>query len=363
MLFVLSDEIAPVCLEAGGANIEGIQNLLLAVRRGDHALSASRTVLQNLSANAALGERERATASYLLNRRMELHQLERLVSRKVIIHSREGFPSLRKIGDTWELAASELAEKFTGKIAILAENMIDAELYALAAEHYRISQHIKGIAISSVQRGGGGSQLDVELKSNLRTGQTTIAVSDGDKKYPSQAPGDVAKRCVALVNSAIGVGWHAGIDCYAAECLIPVDVYANACAHDDRHSEVDRINKLDALGQKPSDYFSWKSGISLSHIFNFVDEQMRSYWLDVSAKLSKTRPAMTPCLEAAECSTDPCDCVLSKGFGDASLRLVRDWVALRSHRESFFAFRNAEKWLSLGKIVFEVGLALPRQRI
>lgn len=353
----------PICLESGGQGLEGIQNLLLAVRRGEHALVAPILALEHLARNPALGDRERATAKYLLNRRSELFQLERLVDLKVRVHARNLGPKLSRSGSAWELSAGELAKKFTNKVAILAENMVDADLYSLAGKHYLIQQRVNGVSISTLQRGGGGSQLDVELCASLKAGQPTIAVSDGDKNYPGQLMSDVAYRCSELVESCLGVGWHFSIDCYAAENLLPINLYLEVCKHEGRHEEVGRLIHIDSFGEKPSDYFNLKSGLSLRQIFNFLDESKRQYWLALAAKMNHGSYRFDTCLESSRCMETPCKCVLSEGFGEGALRLIRDWAFERSPHQSHSFLKNSQKWLDLGKLIFEVGLALPQQRI
>lgn len=367
MLFVVQEDLAPFCTSAGGSEIEGLQNLLLSTRRGEHAMIASPIVLELLAKNESLGARERSMAKYLLSKKAEINQLLGLVQNKVYVHADRG-RSLRRDRGDWFIGAAELATKFTSKVILLAENMVDAELYEIAANHYRVIERLKGVGVSVLCRGGGGSQLDVELNANLSAGLATVVLSDGDKFYPNQPLSEVAQRCRGLVESGIGLSWHHSLSCYSAENLVPPALYSEVCESEDRHSECERVSLIDLhsrpLGHKASMFFSWKTGINLSDIFEFSDQNKRIFWNNVVSSINSTTNCMhSRCVEEGVCQLRPCKCVLANGFGKNCLRLVSGWIKDRGIHESSRIFKDSEEWMSIGKLVFEVGLSFPPQRI
>lgn len=367
MLFILDEDIVPVCSFLEGSKIEGLQNLLLSVRRGEHALVGPSAAFDALAGNQALGLRERAMAQHLLGRRSELGRLPGLVKRKVTVKADSAFRTAVRNDDSWCISVDQLARRFTSKIALLAENILDAELYLIAAEHYRSDVGLRGLICSSTPRGGGGSQMDVELDRILGNGGSAVAISDSDRFHPSDQPNAVALRCQELSRRDGVICWHYCLSCYAAENLVPSGVFLEACRGAAKFDEVERINKIDKTcaldGRPPSQFFSLKDGLTLSKIFSFANREKRQSWLAVVSELSRNNHQYSDCVEAGACEKVNCACVISAGFGAGCLRLIKDWCDNTSFNRSKQAFGTSSEWIEIGRLVFEAGLAFPPQRI
>lgn len=363
MLFEIDDGLCEVAQSKHSPDLEGLQALLLAVRKGRHAVVASEAVFRGLAVNSDLGAPERATAKNLLNRLSELRNIGRHVTRRVRVYSSVDCSHLAADGDGWSLPASILSSRYVHTAVLLAENAVDADLFVASASHYRIFSGVKGVCVSLLPRGGGGSQIDVEFNASVRAGQSVLAVTDGDKWYPSQRPSKVSERCANIVAATEGIAWHICLDCYHAENLIPLSVYERACKDNDRFEEIKRIELINSKGGDPGDFFGWKDGLCFGQILKIEDQDARRFWFGVLEALDFSSEGIKGCLPSRRCGSNPCTCILSKGFGKEALKHVRDWMNEQSFHESFKLFRNSEKWLAVGRAAFDIGFAFPENRL
>lgn len=367
MLFVLSDDLLPFCTAQSGPEIEAIQNLLLCARNGHHAITGPHFVFQALSKNRNISDRERAISLSLANRRTELPLLEQRIRYKVLIGNsyNSGKPT-RRTDFTWEVNIREFNEKFLSSLVILAENMIDAELYRHAANHYQIEEKINGVVSRSIPRGGGGSQIDVELANILENGVPVLAITDGDLGFPGARSSVISDRCSALVAEERGIGWHFTVPAREIENIIPLNVLLEVSDPKNRsgaHASLEELNQCASGDSLPSRYACFKQGRTLSQIFAAERQEERGYWIGLASKLQDSRPAYRECLARKFCELEPCSCRINLGFGESVLSQVRKWLTERSSHESHKSFSSSEIWMHLGSMVFDLSIAFKVERV
>lgn len=369
MLFVLSDDLLPFCSIQSGQELEGLQNLLLCVRQGQHAITGSYAIFSALYKNSNLAQRERATALNLANRRTELPLLEAQVRYKIFVTADFNFQQPKRLTDfCWKINICSLNSKFLNPLVVLAENILDAELYQQASLHYQISKHIKSVRIKSLARGGGGSQIDVELKNLLSEGAPVFAITDGDLIFPSASLSTISNRCKKLISDEIGLGWHFSLPTREIENIIPLDLLRLVADPENSSKAYESIkniskseNKTDAC---PSKFSCLKRGQTLAQVFASKNNNEKSYWLSVANEIKHQRPkSFRNCLSQGSCDSSPCSCSISSGFGDAVLAQVKNWLAERSNHDSLKSFSSSEIWMEVGGMIFDAGIAFKPEKI
>lgn len=369
MLFVLSDDLLPFCSIQSGQELEGLQNLLLCVRQGQHAITGSHKIFSALYKNSNLAQRERATALSLANRRTELPLLEALVKYKIMVTADFSFQSPKRLNNfCWKISICSLNSKFLTPLVVLAENILDAELYQHASLHYQASKRINSVKIKSLARGGGGSQIDVELKNLLSEGTPVFAITDGDLIFPSASSSTISNRCEKLISDEIGLGWHFSLPSREIENIIPLDVLhlvADPENSSNAYESIKNISNLEnRVGACPSKFTCFKKGQKLTQVFASKNKNEKAYWLSVAVAVKHRRPeSFSNCLSQGSCESNPCSCSISNGFGDAVLAQVKNWLTERSTHDSLRNFSSSETWMEVGEMIFDAGIAFKPEKI
>jgi hypothetical protein len=330
LLFLLADSVLPACSQPSGNQIDALQNLLLAVRQGKHAVSGSRSIFKQLAANLALSERERATAKKLYNKASEHAALEKQFGRKVFVEL-EPLSSLTLIANCWTVRLVDLSSLYLDKLVLIAENDTDARMYEFAAKHHKISKKLNGLIVACTLRGGGGSQINVEFASLLDQGMPAYAVTDSDRRHPLAGLSNTSKSCDAEVLKMKGVGWHTALPVHEAENLIPLHVLSEASTDLNVGVSIDHSKQLGmligSLNSNPANFTCVKNGKTFDTVLLATDTQEKKYWLSVMDISSEVRQRIKPhCVDKQTCSVQPCTCRISPGYGgnilETSTRLV-----------------------------------------
>jgi hypothetical protein len=369
MLFVLQDNLLPFCSGNGGPELEGMQNLLLCVRRGQHAATGAYKLFAALAKNNALAAREKAMSLSLANRRTELASLLGEIKHKIFVEGNSGICSAERLDEfSWRIDVSFLSSKFLSEIVMLAENIVDAELYKKAAIHYKNHKKIKGVGNSMSIRGGGGSQIDVELNELLCAGVPVFAITDGDLSFPGSSRSVIAKRCDLLVNSSSNIGWHYSIPFRDIENVIPRNVLldvADPSLGPDAYESINSLYEIkQADGSCPSAFLCFKKGCTLKYVFSCTNVEEKKYWISIAGRIKRSRPdQFSRCLEEGACMREFCECFLNKGFGESVLVQVRKWLDERSSHEAMRSFAAVDEWMNIGEMVFEASVAFKAEKV
>lgn len=310
-----------------------------------------------------MAERERGIALSLANRSAELPLLERAVKHKILVSAQPNRRiTRRENGFVWEIDVKEFKTKFLNSLVVLAENSIDAELYQEAARHHQVSKQIKGVVPRSSARGGGGSQIYVELKALLTEGIPVFAITDGDFLYPGMGPSVASSRCADLVAEQSGVGWHYGLPAREVENIIPVQVLLDVADPANARNAFDSTQQLAEITKDtetcPCNFSCFKKGITLSEIFGSSNEHERAYWVSVAGAIKHLRSkTFQTCVDKGSCEMKECACFLNYGFGENVLKQVKKWVVEKSPHESLQRFGASEVWMNVGEMVFDASIA------
>lgn len=373
MLFILKSDLLPQCTNSTGPEIDGLQNLLLSIRQGLHAVSGPFEVFAALAANTSLSSRERATAKNLANRRTELPTLEKLIKHKVFI-SNSTYALPKRIDDySWEVGLRSLKATWLTTTNLLAENMTDAELYKIAGHHYQIQKKFLNFTFRCTTKGGGGSQTDVEFRQLLSQGTPVFAITDGDLKYPEAENSPVSKRCISALENHEGLGWHLALRAMEIENIIPHEILFEAAdpmirslAHEyikDLFSAGQEINKNQEINRNPCNFTCLKSGKKLHDVFKIEDENEKTYWLIIINQLQKKLKFSKECFKNKKCSSTPCNCIVNHGFGDGVLQQVKNLITTKSSHEALKSFSKNPLWMNVGEKVFETCIAFKAEKI
>jgi hypothetical protein len=369
LLFVLSKDLLAFCHLGGGLELEALQNLLLSVRRGHHALTGPHEIFAALAKNVNLAQRERGVALSLANRRSELPLLEQQVKHKILVNAVTEPASPRRCrSSSWQIGVRELSSKFLNSMVILAENMIDAELYQHAGRHYQIFNRLNGVVIHAYPRGGGGSQIDVELRGMLTSGFPVLAITDGDGSFPNAPRSVVSSRCDELIAEERGIGWHFCLPVRDIENIVPLNVLLEVADPQNgpkAYGSLEQLSTLkNKLGSCPTEFACLKKGLSLSQAFKGENITEREYWIVVAMAIRHQRPqSFRNCVEQLSCDSSPCACTICYGFGEAVLVQVKKWLSERSSQESLRSFATNEIWMRVGAMVFDAGIAFKPEKI
>lgn len=368
MLFVLRDDVVSHCNAAAGVGIEGLQNLLIAIRQGLHAASGPYQIFAALATNQNLSSRERATAKKLANRRADLQLIETLIKNKVFISGLPNKPLKRLDDFSWEVGIENLKPSWMGSFTVLAENLVDAELYCKAAQHYQVQNCIKSSHTNCVPRGGGGSQVDVEFSQLLLQGGPVLAITDGDLMHPMGEKSVISKRCDSALNSLNGVGWHVALQAREIENIVPHLVLFDAADPAVRSAALDSISELfesgNDVGKTPCMFTCLKAGKKLNEVFQCTDQAEKIYWLSVVKQIQSRHARFSAeCLDQNACNQDFCSCSVNLGFGKDVLHQVKVWLDTKGPHEALKSFSKNTLWMEIGKLVFETTVAFKVERI
>ena len=368
MLFVLSNELIEFCSAPNGREIAGLQNLLQAAQDGKHAVIGSNAIFVALFKNTHLSDRERAMAKTLANRRTELRALVDIVRYKVLVEAGSISNKFqREDGFCWRISLAELSEKYLEKLVILAENMMDAEIYQWAARHYQASKRLNGFVLSSTARGGGGSTIAVELKKLLADGTPVFAITDGDLTFSGSPVSVMANRCEDLVINGAGLGWHFSLPTRDVENIVPHKILlevADSQIGPGAFDLIELISEKNDVGISPCMFACLKKGLTLKQTFENKNIPEKNYWLNVADKIKSRRDsAFGVCFEKQNCTSACCNCFISGGFGEAVLVQVGIWLSERSVQNSLKSFSSSEIWMDIGAMTFDISIAFERARI
>jgi hypothetical protein len=366
LLFVLSDSLESVCNGSTSPSLEGIQNLLVAVRNGHHLLYGSRKLLSNLSQNQVLSQRERATALELLNKLSELSGLSNQVIRKVVVTFDRTLNNV--MPNQFVISASDLVSKYHDDSVLLGENHIDTEVLVKSSIHYRIHNKLHHVPVQLRCQGGGGSTIAVEFRKLIAGGSIVLAVTDGDRNHPKAPLSSVSQKCNECLDDEVGLGMHVSLSERDIENLLPLNVLTE-CADpslvntsSDLHQRLIEI-KVDECN--PASHICIKSGLNLRKIFECTDQEEKKFWLATVEKLRiKSSDLINDkCTEKQECAANPCKCIVGHGWGERILTSVSAWLGKQSDHKSYESFKSNDVWLNLGKVVFEVGIAANKRYV
>ena len=365
MIITLADTFTDIDLAENDICRIGIDAICQSVARGEHYLIATRDLVIKMSEDGALSKTSRGVMRWLRSDYSFLASLLKNFRYGVeICPIAERFE--RKANSLeWRIPVSHVADYGIRPTILLAENSHDGDVYVYAAKHYAIESKLSKLKIKIEPRNGNGASISQELDRIARAKiEFCLCVTDSDRLAPGCEPGTIPRACSRVVHDCHSVVHHVAPDSRELENAIPTTLFGEVAAsvHPDEWIQLqDRLAIVDA---ETVAYADLKNGTSLDTVLKLRKGSPPStFWLEQAQRLF----AESNCLARGACE-DPetCGCVVVPGFGDNIAKTVRQNLegcsAHASHRTAKGA-SNFGAWITLGREVFEAGVAPSRMRL
>ena len=364
MLLWLDASLASVHFAGDPQSLSGLENLLLSCFNGNHLLVGDRATIKALRA-IVTGRREVSVLDKIYNQLPELIGFTKTLDFRVRVtdtSAPEGWAGTERT--IWLSRFAHLTPFCT---VLLAENLIDANLYIFAARHYVSHSRTKGVNISLEPRGGGGNTISVEFENIAKHfNHFCICVTDSDRLTPHCSPSDTAKQCAKISNTSNWIVCHHCLDARELENIIPLTCYEQSLDAGSA-AKIEKILEITTVSPNVRDFLDIKDGSVVRSIFAFpVASPKRQFWEQAIETINAAGLAEIPCLGQGQCSNpETCVCVVHSGLGRNALSQVLHWLNSNSIPKTLEAFRGAEgvSWLAIGKKIYEWGVAQVPTRI
>lgn len=345
---------------ANHQQIAALESITLSVFYGRHVLFAKRKTLdwlgsQNISA-ASKSVCQKIKGNY-----SDLSSIRNNIGIRLVVVF--GDKIFNYSDGIWRVSIDLIAEYPVQFGELLAENLNDALIYLLAAEHYKIYSGFKVVVVNLHPVGGGGSQIYPSFVSSEKNKNTfCLAITDTDKDYPDANSNQVSQKCKKLASKRTWIVDHVDVPARELENILPFHLLEDAIYSDPSAQELhERMRKVKSrvcndfqpllycdlkLGTK----FSWASG----------KNQLKSkYWkVFIKKRNLEALCCGKECGESCNCYiVDP----LCENIAEKFLRYC-DNITSQKQYEKVKISDNANEWLTIGKAVFDWGVSLPKAR-
>jgi len=242
---------------------------------------------------------------------------------------------------------------------------MDAEIYLIAAAHYKKHNNINGLVHNLTTSGGGGNQIYPSFMNFVNRRETfCLSVTDTDKDYPGAESNLVSRSCKDLASERRWIATHLDVPARELENLLPINLVEDAIFDDG--GAVDLHVRFNNVKSKiEGDVVAWlycdlKMGTKYSWAYgNHGNHEKSSFWRTF---LHSKNPAIHGCKNGCD---DGCDCFMVDSLGERVAEKFLDFCKkISSHKqyERMKTSSNADQWLSVGKAVFDWGVAVPKSR-
>jgi hypothetical protein len=342
MLIQLDNSLLDSLWELTEPEWDGLHNLAIAAREGNHYLIAPRELAQSLSHAARLGLRERTLYRVINERYSTLAGMAHQVSFKVRV-ARDIVADRIVAGRNVEitLPLSYFSSTTTIQpVILLCENLDDCKLIYEFVRTFAHAERLGAIKTSLDMRPGGGSTTADVAESILRPDRRMlVAVVDSDRESPGGALGGTA-----LNTRRVFANWQRAtseliiLKGRDLENLLPDEFYRTEFGQDSVHGgSVAFIAAL--VGSNCGSarlHIDIKKGLMLKDILKRPNppQDFEGVWGAVVTSVAKGRlpcsEACVGCADAGSCSSpNACGCILSRS-NSADL-LSRGRVGFQHH--------------------------------
>lgn len=345
---------------ANNQQIAALESIALSVFYGRHILYAKRKTLdwlctQNISSSS------KSVCQKIKSKHSELSAIrDNIGTRLVVVFGEKIFKYSEGL---WIVSIDWIAKHPVQFGELLAENLSDALIYLLAAEHYKIESGLKGVAVNLNPVGGGGSQIYPSFVSSEKNKNTfCLAITDTDKDYPDANPNQVSQKCQKLASKRTWVVDHVDVPARELENILPFYLLEDAIYSDpsaqELHERMRKVKSRVCNDFQPLLYCDLKLGTKFSWASD--KNQIKSkYW---KAFIKKRN------LEALRCGKEcgeSCNCHIVEPLCETIAEKFLQYCNSISPQKQYEKVKisdNANEWLTIGKAVFDWGVALPKIR-
>lgn len=343
--------------------IAGLDSVLCAVSRGEHALAVSHATSKvisqlplSLKAAAALRSAASKSAENLAWCKAAKFRIT------VILH---GAHSIKTNEFNWELPLRQISQIGLPRCAILAENLNDARLYDQCAKHYAVLSREKPCHNNIIINGGGADTPKVLGHQIAEKQSFVLCITDSDKSSPAAPANATSRNCTKEVTITSWIAHHITIEAREIENIIPTTIIEDVLSQADHSNSLTNLKIIRSLNFSDDEwkYLDLKSGSTLHKCLSFLD-----YWRSSAERANKNGQINENCLEKAAClvhEKDRCNCYISPGIGEKLLEHTVNFIEKNSYHKTALRTKTAnnfEYWMNLGKTICEWGAATERLR-
>lgn len=351
-------------LEANLANdadsLLGLNGIFESVYRGENYALGDRSTLISLAKNPNFSKLTQRIVETIISNLSTIGGIKHEIVSRINVTYGKAVACKKIDASTWEVPLKELGLYSVKKIALITENLVDANAFEHAAKQYQASKRIPG-QVALEKLGGGGSttpQLLESLANNEH--RWCLCITDSDRLYPDAPMDSTAQKCKAISEKESIIAKHIDIEFREIENIMPIVFLEEVIPSTHRNQWDWQINKLNGLRLDCHRFCDIKKGMTLKKINSYTnDSPIRLYWEKVAKDLDKAKALTVNCTDQDECKQNSeisCKCYVSYGFGDKLLEAIIQNLNQRTPQKSETMIRqdsNRTQWINIGRAVFE----------
>lgn len=360
MWIEIDDSVAENVDNANLRQCAVIESIALSVFHGKHVFYAKNKTL-NWLCKQDVGGVAKAVFRKVSSRISELGSIRSNIGIKLILVFEN---DIFKYEDgEWVVSFSFFESHQIQMGCLLAENLEDANIYLLAAKHYKIESKLKILDVNLMPQGGGGSQILPSFEEAINEKNSfCLAITDTDKDYPAAHSNIVSRRCNTVANQRTWIADHFDVPARELENVLPLGLIEEAIFSDagavDLHARLNAIKSRIGDELEPFLYCDLKLGTKFKWMKD-EDQNKSAYW---SEFVRKKNIYNLMCGE--ECGEN-CDCEIVSPIGETIASKFLEFcqsTSINKQYEKVKVSANSSQWLAVGKAVFDWGVALPKAR-
>lgn len=377
MLFCLDESILSVTNDEKVK--DALANLAMARKKGKHLIFAEKFVLEKLSNDHNLNERDRIIFKKLFQRSYKLKNYLNIFDIRVELISQENV--IEKYNDSDGKEVIKLSIQYLEDPDLVSETMLlledenDYKLYGYIADYLLYQKLLTDIKVKFNLIPGAGSRIGDIFVEKAQTEQFfVLCIADTDKKSPHEKMGNTIKTLLKKYNKikrkCLGKVYYG--EYHEVENLIPPKIYeeylgicydekqkylesAQTCENKEKENiplkwkefdfQICYLNKLDSFK-----YFDYKRGITVSNFKNINGEK---YWNSITARMNLNFDSnrYKPINEDNE------NIIVIEGFNNKIFDSVIDILKMTNIDEVKYIIMDEMKsdWEKVGKILISWG--------
>jgi hypothetical protein len=335
----------------------GLENLATGRREGKHLLFSDRETLSQLATCSELSSAARQVYRKTYERAAELGGERNFFRFQATVMALDQGIYQEPDGELVKIfiPISFFQDSFSIQPTfLLAENMIDAEVYKIIGSVWIAINKKLNLKIICESKPGGGSTL-INVFQDIIQGSKRFCLSilDSDKRSPGSKLGDTAAPFVRLDNTP-AYAKVVIIESRELENLIPTALMSAVSERD--KSRMEAINFLEILEATPHSscrkFLDLKEGSSLKSLLTH-DDPTRSFWESVLPNIKHLYNVKPSCLVEVCKKCEHCDSIIAPGLGKHILNNVLEDVRSRSNHQLAHSLCNLTKpeWEELGTAI------------
>lgn len=337
-----------------------IESIALSAFYGRHIMFAKTKTIAWIS-RQGVSSVTKAVCKKIKSRYSELSSIRSVIGVRLVVMADDEV--LHFNNGTWFVSISTLSEYPVQFGLLLAENLNDALIYLLAAEHYKISKGLKWLNVELSPDGGGGTQIYPRFENSiLKKSVFCLAITDTDKDFPTAASNITSQRCRAVAMQRKWIADHFDVPARELENILPINLVEDAIYNDtgaaDLHGKISSVKSRILGDYEPILYCDLKLGTKFSWTKDKNIEKSR-YW---KAFVKSRNIKKVSC--GVECEEE-CKCFMIDSLGETVAEKFFKFCAELSPQKQYERVKSSEnctQWLAVGKAVFDWGVALPKSR-